>query len=133
MEIDERLERIITAIRTVNQYHNLGDAVYEVRSRVFETDPGYKGESWDHPSVKTYGDAVATIEKEIGGWGKPVEILPTPLPCPFCGEPPTVGRDEVHRESSIRCTNIECPTNPEVTSATSCAAALERWNKRVAP
>jgi len=54
---------VITAISVVNKHHNLGDAIYDVRARIYDDDPGYKGNSWEHPNVAEYSHAVEVVEK----------------------------------------------------------------------
>lgn len=61
--LENRLERITTAIRTINEYHNLGDQVYDVRDN-HGGDDGFTGNSWEHPKVKAYGEAVKTLVDE---------------------------------------------------------------------
>lgn len=63
-----RLERIEAAIKTINTHHNLGDAVYDVRERHGgDKVKGrqFKGNSWEHPTVKAYSDAVGVLQKEF--------------------------------------------------------------------
>lgn len=59
------IEKLASAIRTINKLHDLGDAVYDVRGRVGEDFPEYTGNSWDHPTVKEYNDAVQTLRAEL--------------------------------------------------------------------
>jgi hypothetical protein len=67
MNAAEKLARISAAIATINRLHPLGDAVYEVRER-FGGDPvngqPYTGNSWEHPIVKEYSDAVVVLQSE---------------------------------------------------------------------
>jgi hypothetical protein len=63
----ERLERILAAIRTVNELHDLGDATYDVREQRGGNDVGgqpFTGNSWEHPDVKRYSDAVTVLREE---------------------------------------------------------------------
>ncbi len=41
-----------------------GDWVYDVRERA-GSDPDCPPNSWDHPRVKAYSDAIQTIEKAV--------------------------------------------------------------------
>ena len=43
---------------------NLGDWIYEVRERVL-SDESFDGNTWDHPRVKAYSDAVMVVEKAV--------------------------------------------------------------------
>jgi hypothetical protein len=60
-------ERIANAIRTINKYHDLGDAIYDVRNQwggePVEGVP-YTGDSWEHPIVTEYNDAVMALKEE---------------------------------------------------------------------
>lgn len=61
-----------------------------------------------------------------------VDVLP--LPCPFCGESPTIepwhgGGPE---KRLIHCENEDCHTSPSVTGET-LGSAVSRWNQRVMP
>jgi hypothetical protein len=70
--------------------------------------------------------------------------MTTPLPCPFCGKPPTVGPDEIKGECDffafVACENPECPAQPRVEDGEEVTedsglekykeAAIARWNKR---
>lgn len=58
-------KKVAAALRTINRLHDLGDAIYNVRDRVVENDPKFNGNSWDHPTVKEYSDAVQTLRAEI--------------------------------------------------------------------
>ena len=49
----EALEECAKAVRTIDDLHNLGDAVYVVRER--------EGEGWDGPKVTAYSKAVAAL------------------------------------------------------------------------
>lgn len=53
-------EKLRALIQTVNHYHNLGDAIYDVRSR-HGSDDGFEGDSWQHPKVIAYGKAVEEL------------------------------------------------------------------------
>ncbi len=44
----------------VNKEH-IGDFIYTIRERTYE-DRAFKGNSWDHPRVKAYSDAVKVLE-----------------------------------------------------------------------
>lgn len=60
------LERVLSAIRTVNRLHNLGDAIYTVRENVSEIPPGCES-AWEHPDVKAYSDAVQVLNAALAG------------------------------------------------------------------
>lgn len=63
----ERLQRVLAAIRTVNELHDLGDAIYDVRSRYGSDNVDgqpFTGNSWDHPVVTRYNDAVNVLREE---------------------------------------------------------------------
>lgn len=121
-------DKLIAAIRTINQHHNLGDAIYDVRERVTSRDPAYKGDSWQHPTVTEYSKALDTVAEEIGGWGKPTPLVPTPRNCPFCAQPPEQGEGPRGRVE-LGCNNADCPASP-VVRAPDLATAIERWNRR---
>lgn len=123
-----KLERIIAAIRTINQHNNLGDAVYMVRDHAVETDPGYTGDSWHHPSVTAYSDAVQTLAQEIGGWGNLTPPLKSALPCPFCGKLAYQSGGPGERVR-LECADDDCDVRPGV-SADNLAQAIEKWNSR---
>lgn len=57
------VEKLLTAIRTVNKHHNLGDAVYDVRSSAAEKMPDGNESSWNHPDVTEYSQAVLTLTR----------------------------------------------------------------------
>lgn len=64
---EERLARIVVALRTVNEIHSLDDAVYDVRERRGGDDVDgqpYIGNSWEHPTVRRYSDAVTILREE---------------------------------------------------------------------
>lgn len=44
---------------------NISDFVYEIRSAAREADAGYKGNSWEHPRVRAFDWAAATVEKAV--------------------------------------------------------------------
>jgi hypothetical protein len=67
MSAAEKLARISTAIATINRLHPLGDAIYDVRERFGAEDvegKPYEGNSWHHPKVKEYSDAVGVLKAE---------------------------------------------------------------------
>ena len=41
----------------------LGDKVYDVRSRALETDGVFAGNSWEHPAVTKFSEAVKALEE----------------------------------------------------------------------
>lgn len=53
---DEEHERrqLLADLRTVNELHDLGDAIYAVRDR--------EGLNWEGPKVKAYGEAVTRLQ-----------------------------------------------------------------------
>jgi hypothetical protein len=65
---DETHVRLLDAIRTINELHNLGDATYAVRDR-YGSEPvrgaPYTGNSWLHPKVSAYSEAVQTL-RDLG-------------------------------------------------------------------
>lgn len=44
---------------------NIGDSIYEVRERAALSHDGFEGNSWDHPRVKAFSDAISTIEQAL--------------------------------------------------------------------
>ena len=50
-----------TAIKILVEEEHIGDFVYNVRERALD-DSNYKGNSWDHPRVKRFSDAVTALE-----------------------------------------------------------------------
>lgn len=77
LDLAERGERITAAIAIVDKHHNLGDQVYDVRERHgwdYVDGKPYEGESWQHPTVTAYGDAVETLRRE-GALGEPTPNL----------------------------------------------------------
>jgi len=54
---------LVEAMRTVNTVNNLGDAIYAVRDSADFSN--FDGDSWDHPDVKAYGDAVKVITEYL--------------------------------------------------------------------
>jgi hypothetical protein len=65
VELEAKIGRIEEAVKTINKHHNLGDAVYDVRSHAAESMPDGDGSTWDHPDVKAYSDAVSALQKEL--------------------------------------------------------------------
>jgi len=45
----------------LDDFH-LGDKIYEVRARAVENNSSYQGNSWDHPAVTRFNEAVMTLE-----------------------------------------------------------------------
>lgn len=129
VELEVQLGKIIDAVRVINQHHNLGDAVYNVRESVISRDPAYQGDTWHHPIVNAYSDAVKTLGEQIGGWAveEMPKILPTPRNCPFCAQPPE--QEEVNGRIELFCNNFDCPASLTV-EAEDLATAIERWNRR---
>ncbi len=58
-----KIERVIKAIQIINKLHDLEDAVYDVRAALDFSD-GFQGNSWDHPRVIAYSDAVKILKDE---------------------------------------------------------------------
>lgn len=56
---------------------------------------------------------------------------PELLPCPFCGQPPTIEPWHGGPKSKrmISCENVYCDVSPQVTGNTA-RKAIERWNTR---
>lgn len=52
------------ALKVILEEEHIGDFIYNVRERAVQ-DPSYKGDSWHHPRVKRYGDAVARLTEEL--------------------------------------------------------------------
>lgn len=130
MSAEDNATQIIASIRTINALHNLGDAIYAVRDRVAEDDPGFTGNSWDHPSVKLYSKAVEELQSAIGGWGDVPLPGPSPLPCPFCGTVPIIEVDNtVTHDVTIICTESSCAVAPQV-AAVDYDGAVAIWNRR---
>lgn len=81
---------------------------------------------------------VYTTEQTLGG------VAVTPLPCPFCGEPPRLLPTDPSREGNgwgaVACGNQRCPAQPRVDdydvendkggTPAHLAAAVRRWNQR---
>lgn len=59
-----KLQRVTDAIRTIDKHHNLGDAIYDVRSRAVETMPDGPSNSWEHPNVTAYSAACEALRNE---------------------------------------------------------------------
>jgi hypothetical protein len=53
------------ALRTINRLHNLGDAVCDVRECADFSDRPEDENSWDHPDVKAYSDAVEVVDRYL--------------------------------------------------------------------
>lgn len=49
------------AIKVLVDEEHIGDFVYDIKERAYE-DRSFKGNSWDHPRVKRFSDAVAALE-----------------------------------------------------------------------
>jgi hypothetical protein len=54
---------LLAAIKTVNKYHPLGDAIYSVRDRADMIT--FEGNSWEHPDVKAYSEAWTVIDNHL--------------------------------------------------------------------
>lgn len=46
----------------LDEFH-LGDCVYDVRERAIASDPAFTEESWTHPKVRQFAEAVDTLER----------------------------------------------------------------------
>ncbi len=53
---------LLQALLTIDRLQNFGDATYRVRDRAVENDPNFEGNSWDHPDVQAYSDAVQVVK-----------------------------------------------------------------------
>lgn len=54
---------LLAALKTLLR-ENLGDWIYDVRSRTAD-DGDFEGNSWDHPRVKAFSDAVIIIARAV--------------------------------------------------------------------
>jgi hypothetical protein len=56
-----------------------------------------------------------------------------PLPCPFCGSDPEIGKMSfgANMYSEIRCTNKNCFIRPLVAQYKTKESSIKHWNKRV--
>lgn len=54
-------KELLSAISSVDKHLCLQDCCYDVRDRVFERYPEFKGNPWEHESVLEYGNACAVI------------------------------------------------------------------------
>lgn len=55
MTAEERLKELMSCIVVINELHNLGDAIYDVRER--------EGEGWEGPKVTAYGNALKKLRE----------------------------------------------------------------------
>lgn len=46
----------------LDEFH-LGDYVYDVRSRAVESGEPFEGNSWDHPKVLKFAEAVKALQR----------------------------------------------------------------------
>lgn len=53
------------AITVLVKDEHLGDFVYNVRDNANGSGDGYKGNSWDHPRVKKFSEAVTALENYL--------------------------------------------------------------------
>lgn len=85
-KITPTIPALLAAIRAVNQHHDLGDAVYEVRER-HGSDDGFTGDSWTHPTVIAYSKAVEDL-RDMGALDPlpAKKITPKPLTAELIGE-----------------------------------------------
>ena len=54
---------LVEAIRVLVREEHIGDFVYNIRERAMGEQDGYKGDSWDHPRVKRFSEAVSVLEQ----------------------------------------------------------------------
>ncbi len=52
------------AIKVLIEEEHLGDFVYNVRERA-NSDNTFTGNSWDHPRVKRFSEAVTRLQQEL--------------------------------------------------------------------
>jgi hypothetical protein len=66
-----KYNELLEAVRTVDELHNLDDAIYDVRARLLEIEDEegstFEGSSWDHPRVLRYSEAVGVIRGHLDG------------------------------------------------------------------
>lgn len=55
--------------------------------------------------------------------------MSTPLPCPFCGAKPEVGRSGIMKVPAVWCPSEECGDRIEMTADTR-EEAIRAWNRR---
>lgn len=55
----------VEVLAEINEIACLDDQIYDVRNRVLENDPDYKGSTWNHPTVERYGELVARAKALI--------------------------------------------------------------------
>jgi len=60
-------------VSELNQFHNISDAIYKVRSKAVEegTWGPHDGDSWDHPAVKRYGELLKRLDAWLKAAGMP--------------------------------------------------------------
>lgn len=63
--VRDAVAELIAAIKTINELHPLGDAIYKVRESIDWTAEPFDGSSWDHPRVKRYSDAVESVKSAL--------------------------------------------------------------------
>lgn len=56
---------LLEALKVLVDDEHIGDHIYYIRDNAIGDDPSYKGNSWDHPRVKRFSDAVHVIEQEV--------------------------------------------------------------------
>ena len=77
-----------------------------------------------------------------------VDVISSALPCPFCGEKPTVDKNYVPSTVEITCNNHDCQARPSVYESVQCVenkgdtvtyspmferhwqSVLDKWNTR---
>ena len=62
---------LASLVFALHKIHNLGDAIYRVRSSAAEGDRWrpWEGNSWQHPAVERYGDLWEEIENRLKAEG----------------------------------------------------------------
>ena len=57
--------KVKEALHVILKEEHLGDWIYDVRDRARESDLAYKDNSWKHPRVTRFSEAVAVLEKYL--------------------------------------------------------------------
>lgn len=53
------------AIKALIEEYHLADYAYDVRGRAVGSQDGFEGNSWDHPKVKRFSEAVSALEDSL--------------------------------------------------------------------
>lgn len=53
------------ALKVVVKDEHLADYIYHVREHAMGSGDGYTGESWNHPRVKRFSEAVTVLENYV--------------------------------------------------------------------